>query len=143
MTKYLLDTNVLLRFLLGDHPQLSPIAADLFQDATDGNCILVLNDVAIAEAVWVLMSHYRIDRQSTADKLSKVITSAGVKCEHVTQMLDALKRLGTTNCDFFDCYLAATATHSGFQVASFDQDFRKFPDVELWNNGKGWEEVSS
>lgn len=134
MTKYLLDTNVLLRFLLNDHEDHSPLAADIFRQAVTGKCVLILTDVAIAEAVWVLTSFYKIDRRNTADKLVKVINSTGIKCPNREQMLDALSRFKATNCDFFDCYLAAMASDSGYHVASFDQGFKKFKDVTVWKS---------
>ena len=134
MNKYLLDTNVLLRFLLGDHKEHSPLARELFRQAVKGKCMLILTDVAIAEAVWVLTSFYKIDRKETSDKLSIVITSAGVKCSQQDQMIDALNRFKNTACDFFDCLLAAMASNSNNRIATFDQDFKIFKDVILWDS---------
>jgi len=45
--------------------------------------------------------------------------------------LDALSRYGRTKVHFVDCIIAATARDQRVSVATFDQDFRKFPDVEL------------
>ena len=133
MKKYLLDTNMLLRFLLADHAELSPKASRLFQQAADRKCLLVLSDLGIAEAVWVLTSYYKIDRKSVVDNLAKLIVRAGVHCLALDSILDALARFKATNCDFFDCYLAAQAVASGIGVASFDKDFAKFTDVTLWD----------
>ena len=54
----------LLRFLLDDHSELSQAAAGLFQQAADGNgkCLLILTDLGVAEAVWVLTSYYKLKR---------------------------------------------------------------------------------
>ena len=133
MKKYLLDTNMLLRFLLADHAELSPKASRLFQQAADRKCLLVLSDLGIAEAVWVLTSYYKIDRKSVAENLAKLVVRAGVYCPSLDPVLDALARFKATNCDFFDCYLAAQAVASGIGVASFDKDFAKFTDVTLWD----------
>jgi len=132
MTQYLLDTNVLLRFLLDDHKKLSAQARKLFQQAESGSCQLVLTDVALAEAVWVLTSYYEVDRKTVATILSRVVDKSGILCANSDCMLDAFCRFRDTKCDFFDCYLAAMATKSGNAVASFDRDFRKFGDVEIW-----------
>jgi len=131
--KYLLDTNVLLRFLLDDHPELSRTAARLFQQAADEKCLLILTDLCIAEAVWVLTSYYEIERQKVADSLAKLLLKAGVQCPSLEPVLDALARFKATNRDFFDCYLAAQAASSGIAIASFDKDFRKFEDASLWD----------
>jgi len=131
--KYLLDTNVLLRFLLDDHPELSRAAARLFQQAADEKCLLILTDLCIAEAGWVLTSYYKIERQKVADSLAKLLLKAGVQCPSLEPVLDALARFKATNCDFFDCYLATQAASSGIAIASFDKDFRKFEDASLWD----------
>ena len=133
MTRYLLDTNVLLRFLLADDEKQLPAVKRLFQHATEGRCVLVLGDVALAEAVWVLSSFYKLDRKPIAESLAKIITKPGIHCPNVDTLLDALARYQDTNCDFFDCYLASQAAAEGDGIASFDQDFRKFEDVHLWD----------
>ena len=132
MIKYLLDTNVLIRFLLGDHAKHSPAARALFTDACDGRCVLILTEVAVAESVWVLHSFYNIEREKITEGLGKVILSAGVRCLRRDQILDALDRFASTKCDFLDCYLAALAASSGDRVATFDKDFDRFDDVKRW-----------
>jgi predicted nucleic-acid-binding protein len=136
VNKYLLDTNVLLRFLLDDHAELSEAAACLFQQAADGECLLILTDLGIAEAIWVLTSFYKLERQTVAESLAKMIVKAGIQCPTLEPTLDALARFKASNCDFFDCYLAAQAAASGVAVASFDKDLKKFEDVSLWE-GEG------
>jgi predicted nucleic-acid-binding protein len=78
--KYLLDTNVRLRFLLDDHPELSRAAAGLFQQAADEECLLILTELGIAEAVWVLTSFYNLERQKVAEGRAKLLIKAGVHC---------------------------------------------------------------
>jgi len=134
--KYLLDTNVLLRFLLDDHAELSRAAAGLFQQAADGKCFLILTDLCIAEAVWVLTSYYKLERQTVAESLAKMIAKAGIQCPTLEPTLDALARFKASSCDFFDCYLAAQASASGVAIASFDKDLKKFEDVSLWEPEK-------
>ena len=124
---------MLLRFLLADHAELSLKAARLFQKAADRKCLLILSDLGIAEAVWVLTSYYKINRKDVAESLAKLVVRAGIHCPVLDPVLDALARFKTTNCDFFDCYLAAQAVASGVGVASLDKDFAKFTDVALWD----------
>ena len=136
MTRYLLDTYVLLRFLRDDHVRLSPAARALFSDASDGKCVLVLTEVTVAEAVWVLESHYKTHRVEIVEALQKLIICAGVRCIRQDEMLDALRRFASTKLDFLDCYLAALAAASGDYVATFDKDFDRFDDVKRWQFGR-------
>lgn len=135
MTNYLLDTNVLIRFLRGDHERHSPVARQLFLDASDGDYFLILTEVAVAEAVWVLQSVYKINRRQIAEELQNIVKSAGIRCVNRDELLDALDRFASTGFDFLDCYLAALAAASGDHVATFDNDFVRFDDVLRWDHG--------
>ena len=84
-------------------------------------------------AVWVLTSYYQLERKPVAESLAKLLVRAGVHCPDLDPVLDALARFKATNCDFYDCYLAAQAVASGVGIASFDRDFSKFKDVTLWD----------
>jgi predicted nucleic-acid-binding protein len=122
--KYLLDANALLRFLLDDHAELSRADAGLFQQAADGKCLPILTDLGIAEAVWVLTFYCKLERQVVAESLAKMIVKAGIQCTRLASVLDALARFKASNCDFFDCYLAAQASAFGVAVTSFDKDLK-------------------
>ena len=127
-----MDTNVLLRFLRGDDAQHSPAARALFSDACDGKCVLILTEVAVTEAAWVLDSFYQTGREQIAEGLRKVLLSAGIRCVKQDEMLDALQRFASTECDFLDCDLAALAAASGDHVATFDKEFDQFDDIRRW-----------
>ncbi|MDE0461646.1 MAG: PIN domain-containing protein, partial [Caldilineaceae bacterium] len=131
----LLDTNVLIRFLREDHEEHSPAAQGLFLEALSGECVLILTDVAVSEAVWVLLSVYKIDRRQIAEELQFVAKSPGVRCVNRNELLDALDRFAITRFDILDCYLDAMAAASGDHVATFDNDFVRFTDVLRWDHG--------
>ena len=67
--------------------------------------------------------------------LGGVLRLPGVRAPHTGALLDALRRFGEGNADFFDGYLAATAVARGWQVAFFDRDVLRFPDVQAWEPG--------
>lgn len=106
----------------------------MFADACDGKCVLLLTEIAIAEAVWVLQSVYNTERAQIAEGLRKVILSAGIRCARRDEMLDALGCFAAMKCDFLDCYLAALAAATGDFVATFDKDFDRFTDVKRWRS---------
>lgn len=127
--RYRLDTNVLLRFLRGDHPDHSPAARSLFALAESGRCTLVLDAVVVAEAVWVLTSYYKTDRAAVSDALGAMLGLPGIDCAEPAVVGDALERFGATGVDFIDCYIAAGAAARGEAVASFDADFDRLTGV--------------
>jgi predicted nucleic acid-binding protein len=78
MARLLLDTNVIVRFLTGDHRAHSPRSRSLFARAAAGGVPLVVRDLALAETVWVLQSFYKLDRAAIAAALKDLIESARV-----------------------------------------------------------------
>ena len=124
-TRYLLDTNVLLRFLSGHPPSQASAAKKLFNRAAQGEVTLEVSPVIVAEAFYTLVSFYGVERQEAAAKLSLLLQQHGLKIRDETDVLAALERLKTSNVGFADAFLAAAACSGNISVASFDRDFDK------------------
>jgi len=95
--------------------------------------VVAVLPVVLAECVFVLESFYDHPRAEIAAALSGLISSPGVEINGAAIHLDALDRYRRTNLHFVDCLLAATAAAEDTPVATFDQQFRKFPDVRVEN----------
>lgn len=121
----LLDTNVLLRFLLGDDPAQSPRAFALMKRLEAEREFAVLEDTVIAETVWVLEKGLGVPRTEIARHLSTIVMIPGVSCRGKRVVLEGLSRFGATHCDIVDCLLAARARSRNGKVYSFDTDFEK------------------
>lgn len=133
MTRYRLDTNVLIRFLTHDDPKQTPQADALFREAEAGRCVLVLDAIVLVEAVWVLSSVYNQPREKIAESLARLVFMPGIRCKEARVTLGALSRYKQSKLDIVDCFLAAQAVAEGDAVATFDHDFRGWPDVRLWD----------
>ncbi len=121
----LLDTNVLVRFLLDDDPVQSAYARELMTRLDTGSETAILEDVVVAETVWVLEKGYGVPRAEITRLLSKIVEISAVRCRSRRVVLEALGRLSTTPCDIVDCLLAARGRSQGLKVYSFDRDFRR------------------
>jgi predicted nucleic acid-binding protein len=132
MKRYLLDTNIIIRFLMADPPRSARIATDLFADAAAGRCLLVLTDVVLAESVYVLRSFYKVPAGRVADLLFQLIRSPGIETDDPKTAQDALARMGASGIDYADCHLAARAAGSDITISTLDRDFRKFDDIRTW-----------
>lgn len=132
MTKRrLVDTNLIVRYLVQDHEKHARAAAKLFEACDRGDVVIVLLPVVLAECVFVLESFYQLPRKGIAAALGTLISSPGVEIDEPSLHADALDRFGKTNVHFVDCMIAATATAQRIPVATFDLDFRKFADVRV------------
>jgi predicted nucleic acid-binding protein len=127
----LVDTNLIVRYLVQDHEKHARAAGKLFDACDRGDLVIVVLPVVLAECVFVLESFYRHPRADIASALGRLISSPGVEIGEVTVHLDALNRYRQTRAHFVDCVIAANAVAVDMPVATFDQDFRKFVDVRV------------
>ena len=127
----LVDTNLIVRYLVQDHEKHAQAAGKLFDACDRGDVVIVVLPTVLAECVFVLESFYEHPRGDIASALGRLISSPGVEIGGATIHLDALDRYRKTKVHFVDCLVAATAVAENMPVASFDQDFRKFIDVRV------------
>jgi predicted nucleic acid-binding protein len=126
----LVDTNLIVRYLVQDHEKHAKAAGKLFDSCDRGDVVIVVLPPVLAECVFVLESFYEHPRGDIASALGRLISSPGVEIDAAIN-LDALDRYRKTKVHFVDCLIAATAATENMPVASFDQDFRKFTDVRV------------
>ncbi len=129
MKRLILDTNVLVRFLVQDDPKQSAAAAKLIGEAQAGNVELFLDRMVVAELVYVLTGHYKRARVDVANTILAIVQSPFVRADDESQLIDALLRFRDHGVDFVDAWLAAKGRALSFPIASFDRDLDKFKDV--------------
>lgn len=122
-TRYLVDTNILLRFLSGEPATPAQAARKLFARAAAGDIALDISPVIVAETLDTLISFYGVERQDAAEKLSLLLQQHGIRLRDASQVLAALDRLKNAHIGFADAFLAAGAEEENVPVASFDRDF--------------------
>ena len=127
----LLDTNLIVRYLVQDHERHAKAAGKLFEACDRGDLVVVVLPAVLAECVFVLDSFYEHSRENIAAALSTLISSPGVEISEPEIHLDALSRFHKTKVHFVDCLIAATSAAESTPVATFDHDFRKFTDVRV------------
>ena len=127
----LIDTNLIIRHLVQDNEKQAKAAEKLFIACDRGEITVLLLPAVLAECVFVLESFYRQPRADISAALEKLITSPGIELPGVEVQVDALQRYAHSNAHFVDCLLAATAAAQRIPVATFDRDFRRFPDLEV------------
>ncbi len=120
-----IDANVILRYLLKDHPDFSERSRRLIEsDESVG-----LTAVALAEVAWTLVGpRTRLDKADVAVQLSVLLSRENV----VTVGIDKIEALialqtcasGTGAAGFGDALIAACARSAGInEIYTFDQQF--------------------
>ena len=118
----LVDTNIILRWLLGDHQELSQTAEQLVDRAK--NASLLVTDVVVAEIVYVLRATGR-DRQQVSEALLLIGRMEAFKYENEELIMKVIGLLTDTNLDFADCYLLAKARQEKLGLETFDKPLEK------------------
>ncbi|TAH33619.1 type II toxin-antitoxin system VapC family toxin [Candidatus Saccharibacteria bacterium] len=118
----LVDTNIILRWLLGDHRELSQTAEQLVDRAK--NASLLVTDVVVAEIVYVLRATGR-DRQQVSEALLLIGRMEAFKYENEELIMKVIGLLTDTNLDFADCYLLAKARQEKLGLETFDKPLEK------------------
>ncbi|MGH9102261.1 MAG: PIN domain-containing protein [Acidimicrobiales bacterium] len=112
------DTNILIRHLAGDPPEMAVRATRFLAKADE----LLLPDLILAEAVYVLESFYEVDRPRVAELARAVIAFEAIRVVDEDLLLRAVEVYEAARLDFADAYLVASAERSGVgAVASFDR----------------------
>lgn len=110
---YILDANIIVRFLTNDDEIQSPIAYRLFEKAVNEELSLVLHPLVIAECCWVLESkRYGYKKEEIAERLKQLVEAPCIKTIDKEIVLQALMNYGQHRVDFTDAYLVSFIQHS-------------------------------
>ena len=119
----IVDANIVLRYLLSDHEELSAKAEEII----DNNSIHLPIEV-LCEVVYVLEKVYKAARNDVAEELTGLISNLEVTLPSREAVLVGLRNYGTENLDFVDCVLAGYAEVENVEVHTFDKKLRKLLD---------------
>ena len=102
------DTNLFIRVFTKDEPEQSEAALSVFREAANGGLTLVINDLIIAEIIWVLRSSYRFDATRIRQQVLMFLNTPGLKVEpaDLKSQADPLTLSVEKNIDYIDAYIA-------------------------------------
>jgi predicted nucleic acid-binding protein len=121
------DTNILVRHLVGDPPELAARAMAFLVSERE----LLLTDLVAAETLYVLESFYKAPRDEIAQALRSLVAFDSVVCVDPALLLRAIEVYETDGIDFAEAYLVACAESTGVgRVASFDQAIDRVDTIE-------------
>ncbi|HMJ01584.1 MAG TPA: PIN domain-containing protein [Conexibacter sp.] len=122
-----LDTNVLVRHLTGDPPDMAARATA----ALAGGERLLLADLVLAECVYVLESFYEVERERVAELMRAAIALPSIAVLDAPLLLRALEVYEVDRLDFAEAYLVASAEATGMgAVMSFDRAIDRVRTIE-------------
>lgn len=121
----LIDANIILRFLRKDDSSLSARAKDLFTQSREGKFLCYIDEVTIAETVWVLTSVYKTQRADIASLLEAFLLHEWIINLRKTTILRAISFYRMSNLHYIDCWLLAVSEEMNFSLETFDSKLGK------------------
>jgi predicted nucleic acid-binding protein len=120
------DTNVLVRHLTGDPPDMARRATALLASGE----LLLLTDLVLAECVYVLESFYEVPRPRVAELMRSAIALPAIQTLVSASLLRALEVYEIDRLDFAEAYLVAQAEATGVnEIVSFDRSIDRVATV--------------
>ena len=113
----LIDANVILRYLLNDHPEMSRRAKEVISEGASTTVEV------LAEVVYVLHGVYKADRSSIVAALRDLLDD--ILVANRASILYALQVYNETSLDFVDCVLLGYNRIEGHKIFTFDRKLNR------------------
>jgi predicted nucleic-acid-binding protein len=122
-----LDTNVVVRHLTGDPPDMAKRATAFLREASE----LFLADLVVAETIYVLESFYEVAREQIATTIRSLLALDSISVMDRDVLLRAVEVYEVDRLDFAEAYLVACAESTGIgRVASFDRSIDRVSTID-------------
>ena len=127
--KAVIDTNLLVRYLINDDQKKAEAVDNLLDRAAKGEVRIIVPSVVIAELVWVLESFYQLKADAILELAEAIINTSGLDVTDKSTIISALRLYKSKNIDFIDAWIIEFAKERGVKtIYTFDK--RHFRDIE-------------
>ncbi|MCI8863473.1 MAG: type II toxin-antitoxin system VapC family toxin [Lachnospiraceae bacterium] len=114
----MLDTNMILRYLLNDNEEMALKAENVIKKER----VYVTIEI-IAEVVYVLKGVYSVEREEIKESLLAFLKEVAAVEEDVLKL--GIETYAKHNLDFPDCILYAYHRMKGYEIKTFDKKLIK------------------
>lgn len=121
----LIDTNVIIRYLVGDHAALLEKAVELFTQVEKGEIEVIILDSVVMEAFFVMTKFYQLPKSEVIDDLKTIMAFAGIINDDKFEIIETLNLVLYKNLDFVDALLCIKSKLYDFELFSFDDKLVK------------------
>ena len=129
-----LDTNVIVRYLVGDNAEHAEAARALLDGLTPANPGFICREVVI-EVAWVLERSYRFTRSRVADALMDLTASDSLVVENSDDVAAAAHRYRQEGAGFSDLMILSAAERVGaIPLHTFDRRLARINGAVLVEN---------
>jgi predicted nucleic-acid-binding protein len=117
-----IDTNVLVRYVVGDDPAQTARATTLIEQECDESRPAFIATIVLAELVWVLESCYPSSKEQIVTVLEQVLRTRQFVVEQAELVWQAVRSFVASKADFADCLIERIAAARDCEAAvTFDK----------------------
>lgn len=124
MKHYLLDTNVILRFILDDVPEQKKSVEIFFQKAKNNQVRLSIPQIVIFELDFILEKYYLIEKEVRITILKTLVSTSYFIIESNDVFLAALPLYLAESIRFVDAFLYTKSTLEEAELFTFDKKLK-------------------
>lgn len=125
MRRVLIDTNVLLRFILNDIPSQADLVEKLFNDANAKRVELVVPQIIIFEVTFALEKYYAFEKNLVIDRVQSLLSARFLNIQDKDLFNSALGIFKSSNISLVDAFLKAECQAMDLELVSFDKKLLK------------------
>jgi len=131
--KVVIDTNLLVRYLINDDQKKAAAVDNLLDKAINGEVKIIVPSVVIAELVWVLESFYQLKPDAILELVEGIVNTSGLDVTDKSTVISALRLYKNRNIDFIDAWIIEFAKERGIKtIYTFDKKhFRNIEGIEI------------
>lgn len=127
--KVVIDTNLLVRYLINDDQKKAAAVDNLLDKAINGEVKIIVPSVVIAELVWVLESFYQLKPDAILELVEGIVNTSGLDVTDKSTVISALRLYKNRNIDFIDAWIIEFAKERDIKtIYTFDK--KHFRDIE-------------
>ena len=123
----LLDTNVIVRFLISEENDKYKGLYGFFDSLERGEMRVELKLIVLFQVIFVLKSFYAVPKEEIASKMIDLLGYKGIITKERRMVRRTLEIWRDNNLDIVDCYLIACLEGDAQNILySYDCDFDRF-----------------
>lgn len=120
MKRKVVDTNVIIRFLVGDNLAQKKLAEDYFKQAEQEMLELIIYPIVVAEVCFVLQSVYKESRVDIVSSMQVLLSQRWLEVVDRSVLLGLWDNY-LQGFHFVDSYLLSTLNEQKAELLSFDK----------------------
>jgi len=122
-----IDTNVIIRFLMGSSDEKFKGVYGFFKDIEQGKIIVELKLIVLFQVIFVLKSYYEVPKGKITKAIEGLLKLKGLKIKEKKIVVNMIDIWNVNNIEIVDAYLiACLEKDSQNSLYSYDKDFDRF-----------------